>query len=504
MRRRPRHRRTNRQGDTLLNTPDTRRRPKTGRTPPHNLVAERSLLGAMLLSRQAIAAASEYCEADDFYAPAHPHIYTAILHLAAAGEPVDPVTVSEHLDNQGLLDQVGGIPYLVELLSDCPATTSAASYARIVAEHAELRRHIGFAGEVAELAYAGRLDDARNLIADTAERVTSRCLLRFENVASVVRGEEPDLLPTILWRSDGACLLYPGLSHSFAGEPTAGKTLIALAAAAQLLERGGRAAMIDYEGNRRVVGGRLRAMGADPDAVAERFHYLRPPTAFDPALSAELGRLLAEAAADLVIIDGVARGIARQGGNEDTAADVLAWIDLVVRPATETGAAALMLDHVAKSRDGRGRWARGSGAKLGEIEGAAYSVDAVQPWSRTRPGYAHLRLDKDREGVLGTEGSVVAVVRFTPTAGGVAFAVDPPDSETTECEAAILEVLRSRPSASQKQLLDELRDLRHARHLSSFRDSTVLETLENLEVSRRVIAIKSGPRGAIQYEVSER
>src|ERR1700730_1434918 len=90
---------------------DARRRNRSdasGRVPPHNLQAEESLLGAMLLSRDAIAAAVEVCSTDDFYKPAHGHIYEAVCSLYSQGEPADPVTVSDELRRASLLDAIGG------------------------------------------------------------------------------------------------------------------------------------------------------------------------------------------------------------------------------------------------------------------------------------------------------------------------------------------------------------------------------------------------------------
>ena len=85
---------------------DARRRERTGsaRIPPHNLHAEESLLGAMLLSRDAIAAAVETCAADDLYKPAHGHVFDAITTLYSRGEPADPVTVADELSRAGLLE----------------------------------------------------------------------------------------------------------------------------------------------------------------------------------------------------------------------------------------------------------------------------------------------------------------------------------------------------------------------------------------------------------------
>ena len=90
---------------------DVRRRNRSesgGRVPPHNLQAEESLLGAMLLSRDAIAAAVEICAADDFYKPAHGHVFEAVCSLYGQGEPADPVTVADELRRADLLDAIGG------------------------------------------------------------------------------------------------------------------------------------------------------------------------------------------------------------------------------------------------------------------------------------------------------------------------------------------------------------------------------------------------------------
>src|SRR5579872_3798371 len=153
-----------------------RRLPVGSRVPPHDLDAEESLLGAMLLSRDAIAAAMEACVAEDFYKPAHAHIYSAVMALYARGEPADPVTVADELRRSGLLEAVGDASVLISLQVNTPSTTNAAHYAHIVEEHSLLRRLVGVAGEIAELGYSvpedvsSVVDRAESLVFEVAQR----------------------------------------------------------------------------------------------------------------------------------------------------------------------------------------------------------------------------------------------------------------------------------------------------------------------------------------------
>jgi replicative DNA helicase len=151
----------------MSHTDDFRGGPASSRVPPHDLQAEASLLGAMLLSREAIAVGSEVLGPDDFYKPAHAHIYDAICSLTAAGEPADPVTVADELRRAGVLEAVGGPAELVELQASTPATSNAAHYAKIVEELSLLRRLIRVSGDIAEAAY--ELPDDVTKVVDWAE-----------------------------------------------------------------------------------------------------------------------------------------------------------------------------------------------------------------------------------------------------------------------------------------------------------------------------------------------
>ena len=159
-----------------------------GRRLPHNNDAEESLLGAMLLSRSAIDVASELVSADDFYRPAHGHVYDAITSLSARGEPVDPVTVAEELSRADLLDAIGGPGTLLALQAGTPATSSASRYAKIVEEHALLRGLIGVAGEIAEIGYSlpedvpKAVDQAESMMFEVAQHRQTDSMSRLHDL----------------------------------------------------------------------------------------------------------------------------------------------------------------------------------------------------------------------------------------------------------------------------------------------------------------------------------
>ena len=126
-----------------------------GRQPPQDLAAEQSVLGGMLLSKDAIAAVLERLRSKDFYRPNHQQIYDAILDLFGQGEPADAVTVAAELDRRGLLRRVGGAPYLHTLIATVPTAANAGYYAGIVAEKAVLRRLVEAGTRVVQYGYAG-------------------------------------------------------------------------------------------------------------------------------------------------------------------------------------------------------------------------------------------------------------------------------------------------------------------------------------------------------------
>jgi replicative DNA helicase len=126
-----------------------------GRTPPQDNDAEQSVLGSMLLSKDAIADVIEVVRGTDFYRPAHESIYDVIVDLYGRGEPADPVTVSAELQKRGELGRVGGAPYLHTLSASVPIAANAGYYAEIVREKAILRRLVDAGTRIVQWGYSG-------------------------------------------------------------------------------------------------------------------------------------------------------------------------------------------------------------------------------------------------------------------------------------------------------------------------------------------------------------
>ncbi|MGH9088844.1 MAG: replicative DNA helicase, partial [Acidimicrobiales bacterium] len=201
------------------------------RIPPHDLDAEESLLGSMLLSNDAVGAAIERCSAADFYKPAHGHIFNAVLSLFEQGQPVDAVTVADELRRRDVIDAVGDPAVLVSLQANTPSIANAGHYATIVEEHALLRRMIGVAGELAEIGYSvppdvtAAVDEAERMVFDLAERRTSDTVRALKDLI----GPSLDRIEELSQRSGritGVATGYSELDEILAGLQPASLTIV--------------------------------------------------------------------------------------------------------------------------------------------------------------------------------------------------------------------------------------------------------------------------------------
>jgi replicative DNA helicase len=138
--------------------------PPDERVPPQDVGAEQSVLGGMLLSKDAIADCVEGLRSTDFYRPAHELIYDAILDLYGRGEPADAITVSDELTKRGDLQRVGGQAYLHQLIQTVPTAANAGYYAEIVRERAVLRRLVEAGTRIVQLGYAQGNGDVEDIV----------------------------------------------------------------------------------------------------------------------------------------------------------------------------------------------------------------------------------------------------------------------------------------------------------------------------------------------------
>ena len=220
------------------------------RQPPQDLAAEQSVLGGMLLSKDAIADVVEELGTVDFYKPAHAIVYEVILNLFARGEPADVVTVAAELDKAGTLSRIGGAVYLHTLTSAVPTAANAAFYAQIVAENAVLRRLVEAGTRIVQLGYGGNegqvgggevdeiVDRAQAEIYEVTERRTTEDYVVLEELlqptmdemdAIASRGGMSAGVPTGFADLDSLTNgFHPGQMIIMAARPGVGKSTLAL------------------------------------------------------------------------------------------------------------------------------------------------------------------------------------------------------------------------------------------------------------------------------------
>jgi len=136
--------------------------------PPHSVEAEQSVLGSMLLDKEAILTVLEVLDPEDFYKEAHMEIYESIINIFNKNEPVDLITLSDELKKRGTIDAIGGIPYLTSLAGSVPITANVKYYAEIVEEKSTLRRLIKASEEIIQLGYGSELEIAE--VIETAQK----------------------------------------------------------------------------------------------------------------------------------------------------------------------------------------------------------------------------------------------------------------------------------------------------------------------------------------------
>jgi replicative DNA helicase len=138
------------------------------RTMPQNVEAEQSVIGSMLIDKNAIAQAAEVLSSEDFYKDAHKTIFKAIRDLYNKDIPVDMITLVDYLKSNDMLEKAGGVTYIMEISTSVPSTANLSSYIKIVEDKSTLRRLIRGSTEIIENSY-NKQDDVESVI-DLAEK----------------------------------------------------------------------------------------------------------------------------------------------------------------------------------------------------------------------------------------------------------------------------------------------------------------------------------------------
>jgi replicative DNA helicase len=214
------------------------------RTPPHDVAAEQSALGGMLLSKDAISDVIEVIRPTDHYRPAHQLIHEAILDLYGRGEPADAITVANELTRRGEIGRVGGAPYLHTLIASVPTAANAGYYAHIVRERAILRRLVEAGTRIVQFGYAGDsdadelVDRAQAEVYAVTDRRTSE---DYHSLSEIMPGALDEIeaigsrggvltgVPTGFSDLDALTNgLHPGQMIVIAARPAVGKSTLAL------------------------------------------------------------------------------------------------------------------------------------------------------------------------------------------------------------------------------------------------------------------------------------
>lgn len=302
----------------------------------------------------------------------------------------------------------------------------------------------------------------------------------FADIGAILAaGLEPER-PTVAEYLNGRALLYSGRINEIHGEPGTGKSNLGAVFSIPVLTAGRPVMYIDPEDSATAATRRLIAFGCPDDAARKSFFHTGCPS------SADYPRLVAWAQRHrpaLVIVDGLAEVLAAEGLSEDKPDEFLKYCRERLQPFAATGAAVLLADHVVKNAESRGRWSRGTGAKMGRYDGVSYSVELGRGYTPEIPGFVRLRVAKDRNGGVGMVNQEIAEIHFTPAGDGcTSVAFREPASGERFVPTALMEKISKRLEAFPDSSLRDLRTLGKAEYVDTA--ITELSSTGCLEVTK--------------------
>ncbi len=415
--------------------------------PPHNVEAEESVLGSVMLSPDAANIAFEKLQAEDFYKPAHQAIFEAVASLFDGNQPIDAVTVADQLRRTGELERVGGANYLATLLDGVPTTSNIAYYAEIVSETAARRRLLRAGSIVGSLAMQTerRIEDVLDASEAEIFRVAERqvgdglapvgpllqsTLERIEELGA--RGGEITGLATGFRDLDRRLAgLQPANLVVIAARPSMGKTALAMNIAQNVAERDGTVAVFTLEMSREEVVQRLLSSMAGVDSHRLRTGQLTPdlwnrvvretsrlyqmPFFVDDSsdltvtsIRAKCRRLARKRGLSLVVVDylQLMQGAGSSESRQQEIADISRSLKNLARELRIPVIAVSQLNRALEQRENK-RPRLGDLRESGAIEQDAdivmfiYRDEYYNPGS-DQPGLAEVNIAKHRSGAVGT------------------------------------------------------------------------------------------------------
>ncbi|MDD5921983.1 MAG: replicative DNA helicase [Eubacteriales bacterium] len=426
--------------------------------PPHNVDAERSVLGAALVSRDAMADASEILKPEDFYDPKHQEMFSVMLEMFSKNKAIDIITVSEELKKQKKLEKAGGRAYIAEISGEVPSTSNAMEYAKIVAESSSLRQLIESADKIRKKCYDNS-DPAQDIV-DYAEKTVfavaqSRQSRDFTPLSEVLL-TDIDILNEAVKNQGQVTGLTTGFERLdeitagfhksdlviVAARPAMGKTAFALNIAQNAaLKAGAHVLIFSLEMSKEQLGQRMLAMEAKVDmenikkGEIKRNDWERILNASDTLSGASIyiddtsnlsvfeirnkcRRLKAESGLDLVVIDylQLMEGIGRADSRQQEISNLSRYLKLLAR---EMDCPIIVLSQLSRAPEQRPnhRPILSDLRESGAIEQDADIViflyrDDYYNEDSDKPGVCEVNLAKHRSGPTGTV-ELTWVARYT-------------------------------------------------------------------------------------------
>jgi 5S rRNA maturation endonuclease (ribonuclease M5) len=341
------------------------------------------------------------------------HLPRVLEHIDADAR--EPLYIVEGENDVLAIDAAGGVATCnpmgagkwtaeySELLSGARRVVIVADRDEPGIRHAEnVRESLAEVGVAAEIVQAAEGKDAADHLA------AGKTLEEFVPLALPVSDphswEPVDLIGQALTPPEPATignLAYPNRRHVYSGEPESLKSFAALVLCAGEMQAGRTVVYIDFEMGRRDVLERLRQLGADDQLIATRFVYLEPaePLTANPTVLADVIALVEDRQPSLVVIDAMTGALGLHGFDPNSGVDIERFYRTVVDVFRAQGAATIILDHLPKDREARGKFAIGSERKIGAVD-VHLRFDVVHPFGRGRTGLARIEVKKDRPGHL--------------------------------------------------------------------------------------------------------